>query len=146
VLADEQPISKAESYWRGDSWKQAAREYHEARGGRSFIVETDSGKLQRLRSLLQPDASLERVWNNLNQRDRAAVTVVEALAYQLRDGVKALRDPSAQRRISKMSEQQMLAAAARLTKEQWGRHGTRRVPPWQPNEIASFIKIWKQPR
>ena len=69
----------------------------------------------------------------LNSPPRAAASAVEALAYQLRDGVKALRDPSTLRRIAELSEPQMREIAKRLTK---------RVPPWQADEINIFIKIW----
>src|SRR5262245_52599945 len=33
--------SKAESYWEGESWKAAARWYHEQRRSRTLLVEDD---------------------------------------------------------------------------------------------------------
>ena len=74
----------------------------------------------------------------------APQTVVEALAYQLRAGFSALHDPSAQRRLFELSKSQLKEMAERLTKERWALDGTRRVPPWAPNEIKTLIRIWRK--
>jgi hypothetical protein len=82
--------------------------------------------------------------------------IVEALAYQLRSGVSALREPSALRRISEINEVEARDLADRLTKWRWSKlvlnaprvqrlpypnePGT--VPPWESAQINMFIEIW----
>jgi hypothetical protein len=76
-------------------------------------------------------------------RHGAPRSTVEALAYQLRGGVDALRERSTLRRISELNEPQMRNMAERLTKERWNKQGSKKVPPpWQPDEIETLIKIW----
>ena len=83
----------------------------------------------------------------MRHRHGAPETVVEALAYQLRGGFEALRESSAAQRISELDEPQMRDIAGRLTKERRGKSKSSetppRVPPWKPNEIEAFIRIWR---
>jgi len=107
----------------------------------------ESAETLRARRLLAPDISLERAWCELNnQRGRAAASTVEALAYQLRAGPSALREPSAQHRLAQLDERQMREFCGRLTKERWGlsKNGELppRVPPWKPDEIESLAQLW----
>jgi hypothetical protein len=83
--------------------------------------------------------------------------LVEALAFQLRAGVSALRDPSALRRISEITEAEAKNIAERLTRWRWSslalnaprvnrlpypnEPGT--VPPWEPGQIQLFVDAWK---
>jgi len=89
----------------------------------------------------------------------AAASTVEALAYQLRGGVEALRDLEAQRRLLELDEAQMREIANRLTKWRWGKFENGKipprvkrlpfvgeegsVPPWSPDEIEAFAKLWR---
>jgi hypothetical protein len=77
----------------------------------------------------------------------APATVVEALAYQLRGGVNALREPSALRRISELDEKQAREMAKRLAKERYGKcepgKPVFKVPPWSETEIKTFVKMWE---
>jgi hypothetical protein len=89
----------------------------------------------------------EQAWPEINGRhDRAAASTVEALAYQLRAGPGALRESSAQRRLSEFDESQVRELCGRLKKERWGisKHGEMppRVPPWKPEEIESLVQTW----
>jgi len=119
-----------------EGWKRAARDYHAARNGRAAVAEIDADKLSQLRRLLADDVSLERAWTELNTiKGRAAKSTVEALAFHLRGGADVLREPSALRRISQLSEQQLRDIVERLKKEHWG-------PPWKQDEIETFIRIW----
>jgi hypothetical protein len=84
--------------------------------------------------------------------------LVEALAYQLRGGVIALKELSAQRRIAELDEAQAKDIAERLTKWRWsklalnaprterlpvsGEPGT--VPPWEPAQIKMFVDLWSK--
>jgi hypothetical protein len=78
---------------------------------------------------------------------RAAGTTVEALAFQLRAGADALREPSTQRRLSELDQAQMREVAQRLTKPRWGKSKNgetpARVPPWRQSEIETFVEIWR---
>ena len=103
-------------------------------------------ELARCRRLFDPAVSLERSYAEINDPRRrmsqAAGCTVEALAHQLRGGVRALREPSALRRISELREPQMREIAQRLTKERWSKSGETRRPPWERDEIETFIRIW----
>ena len=127
-------------------------------------VETPPDKLALLRQLLNPEVSLERAYRELAYRHHrgAAGSTVEALAYQLRDEIDALRQPSALRRLSELDEDQMREMADRLFKWRWrkfksfetaprvrrlptpGEKGA--VPPWTEDEIKAFVMIWRNVR
>jgi hypothetical protein len=136
--------------WGDESWKRAAHSYHVARRGTRTVLsaQTEPGKLKRIRRLMAGDISLDRAYAELNDNatDGAAASTVEALAYQLRAGVTALRNPSALRRIAELDEQQMREVGARLDKERWSLDGKRRVPPWTSTEIETFVETWRRIR
>jgi hypothetical protein len=93
--------------------------------------------------------SIDRLWTEFNnpRRRPAPEATVEALAYQLRDGVGALRDQAALIRIAELNEQQVLELARRLTKERWGKceagNPPFKVRGWNEVEIETFLEIWK---
>jgi hypothetical protein len=99
-------------------WREAAVDYHKARGDRVSVVSYTPDELARLRKLAADDISLERAWHELKAahfRGRAARSTVEALMYSLRErGIKALTAPDTQRRISEQSEQQLHEIGGRL--------------------------------
>jgi hypothetical protein len=74
------------------------------------------------------------------QRNGVPQATLEALAYQLRGGPAALRDPSAQRRLFELSETQVKEIAERLTKANLD--GTAKVPPWDETEITAIVDLW----
>jgi hypothetical protein len=78
----------------------------------------------------------------------APMPTVEALAYQLRGGIEALREESALLRIAALDEQQARGFAKRLCKERLGKCELGKpffnVPPWTEIEIETFIEIWRQ--
>ena len=88
--------SKAESYWDDESWKAAARWYHENRRGRTLIIESHPSQMKRLRRLLSNDVSLDEAWRELNapkNRPTPQVTV-EAIWHAVRErGLAALKEP-----------------------------------------------------
>jgi hypothetical protein len=135
----------AEESWTAPSWQEAARQYHEQRPKTGAVAGRSWEETCRL-----ADRKLAAERKTGRQRESAtscaAATTVEALAYQLRGGVSALREPSALRRISDLNESQIHEIAQRLTKERWGKaepgRQPKRVPPWQPDEIEVLISIW----
>jgi hypothetical protein len=105
-------------------------------------------RVERVRRLMDPAVSLDQMWSAFNATPgRAASSTVEALAFQLRAGVTALREPSALRRIAELNEGQAREIASRLGRERWGisKGGEMppRVPPWEADEIATFLKVWR---
>jgi hypothetical protein len=99
------------------SWKQAAVDYHKVRDGRPSIVE------------------INRV---ARAREGAAASTVEALMFELRDGINALpAKPERLRRLSELSADQIKEVCARLQnfKPTIGR-------PWTAHEVAALVKIW----
>jgi hypothetical protein len=103
--------------WTSPSWKQAALEYHHARGGRTLIVETPPEDLARLRRLMSNDVSLERDEINRAARERyneAPKATYDAAVYELRYGLPQLKNPNCQRRLSDLSAAQLKNLIASL--------------------------------
>ena len=70
-------------------------------------------EVRRFQRLLDPKVSLERVWYELNARPgTAAQSTVDALKYSLHRGPDALADPNTLRRLSELSDEQLLHAVA----------------------------------
>jgi hypothetical protein len=123
--------------WDGASWIQAAYEYHATRGTRPAIAEIEPDKLQQLQALLA-DASLQRAWNATNSTPgRAAASTVAALTSELRErGMAALDDPDNQRRLSGLSDEQLLDLAARLQ-----RLGPEIASAWSADKVEALIQL-----
>ena len=49
-------------------WRQAAADYHHARGRQTLVVEIDPERLARLRRLMADDVSLEPAWHALRDK------------------------------------------------------------------------------
>ena len=123
--------------WKGPSWANAAREYHEAR-------QDSAGKPRppdpQLVALLDPKVSLEQAQRRLfeHRRDGAAAFTVEALMFGLRDGIHALpTNPERLRRLSELSADQLKDVCARL---QYLKPKIAR--PWTANEVTTLVRIW----
>jgi hypothetical protein len=85
----------AEAAWNSASWREAAREYHQARAGRPAVVELHSERLAHLRRLMADDVSLERAWAQLNACGARPTpqSTIEAVIYTVRErGVAALKE------------------------------------------------------
>ena len=93
------------------------------------------------------DVSLDHVWDEVNRvaRERynsAPEATVEALTFSLRNrGVRALEEPDTQRRLSTLSDQQIIEAGDRLQnlKPEIAR-------PWTADEIEAIAIIWSELR
>jgi hypothetical protein len=134
--------------WGDESWKRAARSYHVARRGTRAVlsVQTEPDKLKRIRRLMAGDISLDRAYAELagQAADGAARFTLEALAHQLRGGVDALRNPTAQRRLDQLDESQLREICDRLGKERWNLDGKRKCPPWPAADVQALMKIWSE--
>jgi hypothetical protein len=125
--------------WEAPSWEAAAREYHEARQ-RSGGKPPQPPDPLRL-ALLDPAISLEQAQRRLLERRRggAAASTVEALVYSLRRGLDALAEPDAVRRLTELSDDQLLEVGERL----------RRLKPeiaraWSADDVAVLMQLREQ--
>jgi hypothetical protein len=67
----------------------------------------------------------------------AAASTVDALMFQLRDGVDALKDSSARRRLSELSQEQLVAVGDRLMKFK-----PNIAVAWKPEEVEALFLFW----
>jgi hypothetical protein len=103
--------------WNSPTWKQAAQKYHQARAGHVLIVETAPEKLAQLRRLMGDDVSLNAAWAEFSDpRDRPIPkATIDAIMFDLRErGTKALEESATKRRLSELSEQQLIEVGNRL--------------------------------
>jgi hypothetical protein len=111
--------SKAESYWQCESWKKAARWYHENRQGRTLIVEHDPNELKRLRGLFSNDVSLDAAWRELNAAENRPTpqVTVEAIWYVVRErGLAALNEPATRARLAQCDAAALAELDGRITR------------------------------
>jgi hypothetical protein len=107
--------------WVSPGWKKAAAEYHRDRAGRPLIVEVEPDGLKRLRDLLKDGTSFLRAYYEINTRRGAPQSAVEAFMYSLREkGTKGLDEPATKRRLSELSDQQVIEVGDRLQKLKLG--------------------------
>jgi hypothetical protein len=132
-IADESPMS-----WDSAGWKDAAREYHEARGDRPAVIEIDADRLNRLRRLLDNNVSIDRAWAELNvTKGRAADWTVEALMFSLRErGAPALDEPNTRRRLAELSDEQAIEVGTRLQ-----RLKPKIARPWTADEVETLVRL-----
>ena len=88
-------------------------------------------------SELERNPDIERAYAELNQRNHAAASTVEALMYSLRRGVDELTKPDTQRRLSELSEDQLRAVCERVQNFK-----PEIAPAWTPEEIEALTNIW----
>jgi hypothetical protein len=137
-------VGVAASAWEAPSWESAAHEYHEAR-------QRSGDKPQppdpHLLALLDPKASLERAWHELNSlKDRAAAATIEALMMGLRErGIAALTEPKVRRRLSECDEQQVVEVGNRLQKlkPEVSRLGKGKLHRgWTAEQVEILLQTW----
>jgi hypothetical protein len=125
--------------WEAPSWKTAGRGYHEARqrsGGNS-----PQPPDPQLLAWLDPAISLEQAQRRLLERRRgeAAASTVEALVCSLRRDLDALAEPDAVRRLTELSDDQLLEVGERL----------RRLKPeiaraWSAEDVSVLMQLREQ--
>jgi hypothetical protein len=90
--------------WDNPGWKQAAHEYHQARGGRVLIVEIPPENLARLRRLMSNDVLLDAAWAELNDpRNRPTPkATIEAVMHAVKKrGLTALKESAMKERLAR---------------------------------------------
>jgi hypothetical protein len=98
--------------------------------------------IDRLRQLLAPNVTLERVWAELSRPcGRAAGSTVDALVFALRAGIDALKDRSNQRRLGELNDKQMQEVAARVQKFM-----PHVASAWESADVAALISLWSRLR
>jgi len=130
----------SDAWMNAPSWREAAREYHDARAGRPLIVEIEPERLKRLRNLLKDSTPFSAAYYEIARRDGGAPQpTVEALMYALRKGGSALNESSNLRRFGELSERQLHEVCARLQK--FKPHIAR---AWTPAEIEALVVTWTE--
>jgi hypothetical protein len=94
-------------------------------------------RLERLRRLLEEDITLDRAYHEIMRNRPAPEVLVEALMFSLRRGVGELTKPDTQRRLSELSEDQLLAVCQRLQNFK-----PNIAPAWPPGELEALASIW----
>ena len=61
-------------------WRQAAADYHRARGQRTLVVEIEPERLARLRHLMADDDSHDRAWHEIRVSRRISKTFQRGIA------------------------------------------------------------------
>jgi hypothetical protein len=73
----------------------------------------------------------------VKQRRPTPQVTVQALMYELRKGVGALKDASACRRLSELSREQLVAVGDRLMKFK-----PNIAIAWKPEEVEALFLFW----
>jgi hypothetical protein len=95
------------------------------------------GSSRRPERALEPNPDIQRAYAELNPRNHAAASTIEALMYALRRGVNELTKPDTQRRLSELSEDRLHAVCERLQNLK-----PEIAPAWAPEEIEALMNIW----
>jgi hypothetical protein len=69
-------------------------------------------------------------------KGRAATSTLEALAFQLRAGVGVLKERDARRRLSELSDQQLIEICARVQ-----RHKPEIAPVWSDDDVNTLMQL-----
>jgi hypothetical protein len=104
----------------GDSWREAAVQYHRDRGDRPLVVEIEPERLEFLRRLMDDDIPLDRAWRELNDPGTRPTpqATIEAIMYCVRArGLAALKEPANLERLSRCDAAAIAQLDRRLTKE-----------------------------
>jgi hypothetical protein len=131
----------ADDTWAAPTWREAAFQYHKARGNRVSIAPYTPEHLARLRRLMADNVSLDRAWHELNGRaSGAAASTVEALVFALRSrGVQALGEPDVLRRLAQLDDAQARDIAIRLQKLK-----PHIASAWTPEDVQVLITMWNK--
>jgi hypothetical protein len=68
----------------------------------------------------------------------AAHSTIDALVFQLRDGLNAIKDASALRRLSEVRDQQLPEACQRVLN-----FTPNIAAPWTPKQAAALTAVWR---
>ncbi len=101
-VAEREAEDRLTDGWSSSGWRDAAAEYHAARGGRVSIVEIEPEKLRRL---LDDSISIDRAYREINANRPTPQTTIEAVIVSVRErGVKALSEPDTLARLAGCDE------------------------------------------
>jgi hypothetical protein len=129
----------AEEAWSAPSWREAAKDYHEARGNRPTTNTIDPGRLAQLRALMADNITYEHAYRELMNNRPASQALVDALVYSLRRGVSELIQPETQRRLSALSEDQLELVCDRVQNFK-----SRIAPAWSADDVDLLISAWRK--
>jgi hypothetical protein len=92
--------------------------------------------------LLRDSFSIDRVFAEINKiTGRAANSTLEALMFSLRSGVSALKEPDTRRRLSELSDEQLIEVCARVQ-----RFKPEIGPAWSDDDVDTLMRLLKTSR
>jgi hypothetical protein len=94
---------------------------------------------ERHRRLLADSISLDRAHVEIvvhHFKGHAATSTVEALAFQLRAGVGVLKERDVRRRLSELSDEQLVEICARVQ-----RHKPEIAPVWSDDDVNTLMQL-----
>lgn len=81
--------------------------------------------------------SIDRAYAEINTiKGCASSATVEALTFQLRSGVSALKEPETRRRLSELTDQQLIEVVARLQ-----RLKPEIAPAWSDDAVETLLRL-----
>jgi hypothetical protein len=103
-------------------------------------------RIDRLRFLMDDDkvSSIEAAYAAFDRERRkygAPQPTVEALMFELRRGLGAIKHPDNQRRLSELNDEQMREVAARVQKFM-----PHIAPAWKSADVEALISAWSKLR
>ncbi len=130
----------AESAEPMDDDSTFARACHQADAKRARLSEDESERLRRLRRLMEPGVTLERAWSETNHPWRVEGRAAESTVFALMQGlcerdVKALDEPDTRRRLSELSDDQLVEVGTRLRKLK-----PEIARPWTTDDVSILIQ------
>jgi hypothetical protein len=129
---------RAQKAWNDPASRETSRESHVARAGQRAVVQIEPERLTQLRRLMSDNVSLDRACHELNSARclDAPQATVEALMFSLREGVAAFERRETLRRLSELSNEQVLEIATRVQ-----RFKPEIAPAWTPEEVQALALI-----
>jgi hypothetical protein len=99
-------------------------------------------RIEKLRRLKANDVSIERAYAEINERNGAAASTIEALMLGLRErGTSALRELKLRGRLAQLSEMQLVEVGDRLQKLK-----PEIARAWSADEIGTLVSAWEEAR
>jgi hypothetical protein len=133
----EEPAAQAMTPWDAPSWREAAAECHRGQSGR--LPDIEPKRLARLRRLMADSVSLERAYHEVGRDSPTPAVTVQALMFSLRRGVNELTQPDTLRRLSQLSQAQLLEVCERLQNFK-----PSIATAWTPEEVDAVAELWSK--
>jgi hypothetical protein len=128
-------------HWDAPSWRQAAKDYHEQRGGRASTETIEPKRLARLCQLMDPGVTPDGAWHEINRCRPAPKATIDALMLSLRRGIAELIKPETLQRLSVLDDGQIEDVCLRVQAFQ-----PAIGPTWSAADADLLISAWRKLR